>query len=56
MKMHTYDDEEFKDTRVTDEINTRNEFKKNGRKDKGLKSSSDNPDADEVSKSNMRMD
>ena len=52
MKMHSYEDEVFKDERVNDAVNTNNAFYKRGKKVKGLKPSSGNADADEASKSN----
>ena len=51
MKMHRDDDEEFRDERVKDIIKTTNNFMKRGKKDNGLKSSSDNTVANEASKS-----
>ena len=47
-EVYTNEDEEIKDERINDAINTKNEFKKKGNKDKGLKQSSDNADADEA--------
>ena len=54
MKILTIEEEEFKDESIKDVIKTKNEFKKIGRKDKGLKPSSHNTvadKADEASKS-----
>ena len=48
MKIHTDEDDEFKDERVIDAVNTKNEFQKRGNKDKGHKPSSGNAEADEV--------
>ena len=50
MKIHTDEDYEFKDERVNDAVDIKNEFQKRGNKDKGLKPSSGNADADEASK------
>ena len=46
--MHTDEEKEFKDESAKDVIKTKNEFKKSGRKDKGLKPSSQNTDADKA--------
>ena len=48
MKMRIDKEEEFKDESFKDVIKTKNEFKKRGRKDKGLKQSSHNTDADKA--------
>ena len=48
MKMWTDEEAEFMDESVKDVIKTKNEFKKKERKDKGLKPSSNNTDADEA--------
>ena len=39
MKIHTDDDEKFNDERVNDIINTKKEFKKRGKNNKGIKPS-----------------
>ena len=51
MEIHTDDDDKINDERVNDIINTKKEFKKRGKNDKGTKPYLVDTDADEASKS-----